>query len=212
MSRVCICARLSMCATFLMNARSTYYGNQFSDATGCPTMTIEEIVINNKTVSHARPARTRGPARARSGTRGPAHARASCARAVLRARGPARAVLRAHARSCTRGRRRSCIRARGPSRAVLRAHARPVRAICSSSPSVHACALPAGSSLAQSPPLPHPHVQEHVAAELRACFQHGGHRLITAFLTVPAIEGRGSGRLGVMILPVRPLSLHLFLL
>ena len=37
-------ARMYMCATFFMNVRSTYYGNQFSEATGCPTMTIDEFL------------------------------------------------------------------------------------------------------------------------------------------------------------------------
>jgi hypothetical protein len=37
-------ARMYMCATFFMNVRSTYYGNQFSVATGCPTMTIDEFL------------------------------------------------------------------------------------------------------------------------------------------------------------------------
>jgi hypothetical protein len=37
-------APMYMCATFLMNARSTYSGNQLSDATGCPTITIDEFL------------------------------------------------------------------------------------------------------------------------------------------------------------------------
>ncbi len=32
-----------MCATFFMNVLSTYYGNQFLEATGCLTMTIDEF-------------------------------------------------------------------------------------------------------------------------------------------------------------------------
>lgn len=37
-------ARMYMCATFFMNVRSTYYGSQFSEATGCPTMTVDEFL------------------------------------------------------------------------------------------------------------------------------------------------------------------------
>ena len=37
-------ARMYMCDTFFMNVRSTFYGNQFSEATACPTMTIDEFL------------------------------------------------------------------------------------------------------------------------------------------------------------------------
>ncbi len=37
-------ARMYMCATFFINVRSACYGNQFSDATAFPTMTIDEFL------------------------------------------------------------------------------------------------------------------------------------------------------------------------
>ena len=64
-------AHMYMCATFFMNVRSTYYGNQFSEATGSDydNRRILGVVINMKVCAPQRRAHfylcMRGPARTR---------------------------------------------------------------------------------------------------------------------------------------------------